>query len=101
MAVKTTFLLVATPCNDFICFNVSHHLHLQDVSVRNKRVSIWFPDASAGSLLGSLFYLEEGGDMFLGNAKLSSNYKALTPNNTKLDQKIHTLLPMCTSNLNM
>jgi hypothetical protein len=60
---------------------------------------MWIPDASAPSLLDLLFVLEEGADMFLRNAELSPNYKALAPKNTKLDQKIHTLQIMCTSNL--
>jgi hypothetical protein len=50
---------------------------------------IWFPDASARSLFDLPFDLEEEADMFLWNAELSPNYKALTLKTTKLKKK-HT-----------
>jgi hypothetical protein len=42
-------------------------------------VELSLPPASAGLLLGLLFGPEDGGDMYLRNILLSSNYMALRP----------------------
>jgi hypothetical protein len=62
-----------------------------DARSRMRQNKCSFPSDSADFLLGLIFYLEDGGDMFLRKIGLSPNYMALNAEDLLLGIAVYSL----------